>query len=621
MRFLPERTPTSILLVISLAVLLAALAVLQYRWIGQVGEAEHERMHTSLLASVNQFKLQFDYEFRQLGFLLQPDFTVLMQRDWKSYAASCDAILSRSGRHLVHDVYLWIGGDGGDPRLLKLNRGDRDFETVSWPVDFEKIQARYSRYLSAPFRPDPELRPFLWTMFYRVPLMIQPLLIFRPRLNSPGPDVRLVGFLLLELNREAIHDGLIPELANKHFKGSDGFIYQIAVTDGRGAGSLLYQSDSNLTIEAFARPDARIRLFENPRNLFDPMRPGPRQGMQPSAGPRTGPPMAGVRPERPESQEPGGPIPMISGDESPGWELMAKHREGSLEAAVARMRRRNLAISLGSLLLLALSMAFIILSARRAQWLARLQIDFVAGISHELRTPLAVICSAGDNLAEGVADNSSRSARKYGELIRSEGRKLSGMIERILQFAGLERRRGHLTLRPGNINEIAEFALAQSLPAINAAGFTVEKTLAPNLPLTNLEPAVLSQAVQNLIQNAVKYSGESRWLAVRTLEASAKRGTEVQLIVEDRGIGINGEDLPQIFTPFYRGSAAAAAQIHGTGLGLFVVRESLASMGASISVKSSPGKGSTFTMHFPALPSGSFSPVSAASKEQIRHEV
>lgn len=314
--------------------------------------------------------------------------------------------------------------------------------------------------------------------------------------------------------------------------------------------------------------------------------------------------------------EPGAPD-----DEDFGWTLVAKHREGSLETAVAGLRRRNLALSFGSLLLLAASMALITVSARRAQRLARLQIDFVAGISHELRTPLAVICSAGDNLAEGVIADSSRSARKYGELIRSEGRKLAGMIEQILQFAGAQRGHRPYNLRPARPNDIADAALDQAQPMIEAAGFSVEKCLAPDLPRVNVDAAALSRAIQNLIQNALKYSGESRWLAIRTVKTGAKRGAEVQIIVEDKGMGIGSEDLPHIFEPFYRGDATAAAQIHGTGLGLFMVREALVSMGGNISAKSAPGAGSTFTIHLPALPAPDDISFSAAGEEHSDHAI
>lgn len=312
---------------------------------------------------------------------------------------------------------------------------------------------------------------------------------------------------------------------------------------------------------------------------------------------------------------------IFSDDEGPGWELLAKHREGSLEAAVARARKRNLAISFGSLLLLATSMALIIVSARRAQRLARLQIDFVAGVSHELRTPLAVICSAGDNLAEGVIPDSGNSIRKYGELIRSEGRKLAGMIEQIMQFAGSRRSRRAVTLQPAGINEIVESTLKQMQPEIAAAGFAIEKNYAPDLPRINVDAATLSRAIQNLIQNALKYSGENRWLSIRTQKAPQKRGAEVRLVVEDKGIGIGKEDMAHIFKPFYRGKAAAAAQIHGAGLGLFLVREILASMGGSVSAKSTPGKGSAFTLHLPALPALNDAPLPAASEDPSRHAV
>jgi signal transduction histidine kinase len=294
--------------------------------------------------------------------------------------------------------------------------------------------------------------------------------------------------------------------------------------------------------------------------------------------------------------------PVLPDGENAAWTLIAQHRKGSLEAAVTDMRKKNLALSFGSLLLLSFSVALIIVSARRAQRLARLQIDFVAGISHELRTPLAVICSAGDNLAEGVTEDSSDSTRKYGRLIRDEGRKLSNMIEQTLQFAGIQKGSRRYHLRPESINRIVAIALKHTKPIIEEAGFSVEKSLAPNLPSVQVDAAALSRVIQNLIQNAVKYSEESRRLIIRTFKAYAKRGAEVLLAVEDQGMGIGSEDLPHIFEPFYRGSANGPGLIHGTGLGLFIVQETLAGMGGSIDVTSTPGKGSTFTIHLPALP-------------------
>ncbi len=589
-----KRPTAAIALVSSLAAILIVLAVLQYRWSGEISEAEHERMQSGLQASMDQFRFQFDSEFQQLGFAFQPDTTTLTQGDWTGYAATCDRLLGTSHFQLARTVYLWIAGNDGSSRLLRLNRQDKKFESVSWPADFEPVRTRYARFFSAPSRDDQAMRPFRWSVVPQIPMMVQPLIAFRPLSNSPGPAGQFIGCILLQLNLETMRLQLFPELARKYFEGPGGFIYQVAVVRGHNPADVLYTSDAHLTLDSFAPPDARIRLLDNPPDRIGPGGPRPD---------RRGPlrPMPSFRSRPPERGRARG---MMSVPEPDGadLELVAKHREGSLDAAVAGSRRRSLALSFGILSLLAVSMALVIVFTRRAQWLAKLQIDFVAGVSHELRTPLAVICSAGENLADGVVGESGGADRKYGELIRNEGRKLAAMIEQILAFASVQRGRRPCNLRPAPINEIAESALDPMQPAIAAAGFSVDRIFDPDLPMVQVDPAALSHAIQNLIQNALKYSGESRWLAIRTEKARAKHGAEVRLTVEDRGMGIDGDDLRHVFEPFFRGSAAALAQIHGTGLGLFMVREFVTSMGGTVSVRSARGKGSAFTIHLPGLP-------------------
>ncbi len=606
---LSKQPTAAIALVASLAAILVVLAILQYYWSGQVSEAEHERMQASLRASMDQFRFQFDREFQQLGFALQPDATTLMQEDWNGYAVTCDRLLGTSQFHLARTVYLWIARNDGSYSLLHLNRQARKFESVPWPAGFEPVLTRYSYFFSAPRRDAQAMRPFGWSVVPQIPIMLQPLIRFQPPSNSSSPGPQFIGFIMLELNLETMRSQLFPELASKYFNGPSGFIYQVAVVRGRNPADVLYVSDPHLTIESFARPDARIRLIDNPPDRVGPG--GPRAE-------RPGRPRP-MSPFRARLSEPGRTRGMMSMPEPDGvdFELLAKHREGSLEAAVAGSRRRNLAFSFGILLLLAASMALIIVFTRRAQQLAKLQIDFVAGVSHELRTPLAVICSAGDNLADGVVGESGGAARKYGELIRNEGRKLTGMIDQILAFASVGRGRHQYNLRSANINEIADSALNQVQPAIAAAAFSVDRIFDDGLPMVQADPAALSQAIRNLIQNALKFSGESRWLSIRTEKSSSKHGVEVRLTVEDRGMGIDSEDLPHLFEPFYRGSKATSAQIHGTGLGLFMVRESVTSMGGTVSVKSALGKGSAFTIHLPALPdTGRFSSAACEGKPE-----
>jgi signal transduction histidine kinase len=581
---------SSMVLVVLLGAILITLAVLQYRWSGQVSDAEHERMEASLSTAMNQFRIQFQNELQRLDMVFQPDTTTLNHQDWHSYAAHCENVLSLLGIPLVRHVWLWVAGTNSAPQLLQLNRKTVNFEVAPWPSDFEPIRLRYHAYFLKPFPASRGFRPFDRFINFEIPLILHPLVGFQNSPNRSSQD--FLGFLLLQLDRSVIGKELLPEIGKRSFGDPKDAVYRVAVIGGRNAADFVYCSDPDSEMELAANPDARVILFETPREGFPPAGPPPRRGGSPLADPF-------LRPEGRTGRGARLSLLPAGGENGRGWELIAKHREGSLDAAVMRSRKRNLAVSFGSLLLLAASMALLLVFVRRSQRLAKLQIDFVAGVSHELRTPLAVICSAGDNLADGVVGDSATSAKKYGELIRSEGRKLTGMIDQILQFASVRSGRRQHNLIPGHINDIALKALEREKSAIDAAGFDVETSFDPDLPMINVDAAILSQAIQNLIQNALKYSGEHRWIMVRTEESRTKRGIEVRLSVEDKGMGIDSGDLNQIFEPFYRGRAASEAQIHGTGLGLFMAREAILSMGGRITVRSIRGRGSTFTIHFP----------------------
>jgi signal transduction histidine kinase len=281
------------------------------------------------------------------------------------------------------------------------------------------------------------------------------------------------------------------------------------------------------------------------------------------------------------------------------WEMIAKDWRGSLVSQAEIIRLRYLGINLGVLLALALAMATIIVYAFRAQNLLRLQMEFVASVSHDLRTPLSVIGSAADNLAEGVV-RSDPSVREYGSLIRSECRRLAGMVEQTLRFAA-----GKADYRTRNIQffrvaDVIEDTLREAAAIIDASGFDIDKKIDPDLPMLRADARALSECLLNFISNALKYGGDRQWLGIRAQPVETGRGTSVQITVEDRGLGIPSDELPHIFDPFYRGRNARSAQISGTGLGLSLAQEAANSMGARITVESAPGEGSAFTIHFPA---------------------
>ena len=266
--------------------------------------------------------------------------------------------------------------------------------------------------------------------------------------------------------------------------------------------------------------------------------------------------------------------------------LVAKHRAGSLEAAVAAVALRNLMISSSVLMLLTLAVGLIVVSARRAQDLARQQMEFVAAVSHELRTPVSVIGAAAGNLADGVVGDPQR-VRKYGETIQGEARRLAETVERVLQLAGIAAGRAAASRALVHPADLVNDSIAACRAEIDAAGVHGGSRDRRRPADVSGDVAALQSALQNLISNAVKYGGDSRWLRVARQSTAPRQpaaltplsqprewrpaDATVMFTVEDRGIGIDADDRQHVFEPFYRGREAVAQQIQGSGLGLNLV--------------------------------------------------
>ncbi len=237
------------------------------------------------------------------------------------------------------------------------------------------------------------------------------------------------------------------------------------------------------------------------------------------------------------------------------YEVLVRHQRGSLEAAVAGVRRRNLMVSFGVLVLLAVTMGLILIATQRARRLARMQMDFVAGVSHELRTPLAVISSAAENIADGVVEDRQRVVQ-YGNSILRQSRHLTHLVEQVLLYAANQRTR-RFDIQPVPISSAIETALESTSSVVQGASFEVECRIEPELPPAQGDFHAIVESLQNLITNAVKYGGDRRWLGITAETAKQAGGArEILLTVQDRGIGIAGDELKLIFEPFYRGAAA-----------------------------------------------------------------
>jgi signal transduction histidine kinase len=230
--------------------------------------------------------------------------------------------------------------------------------------------------------------------------------------------------------------------------------------------------------------------------------------------------------------------------------------------------------------------------------MAQMQMDFAASVSHELRTPLAVLCSAVDNIADGVVSGKEQLA-KYGTVIRNQSRQINGLVNQVILFVSTQEGKGRYAMVRLNVSDIVESAISGTAELIRKAGFTLEQYVEPDLPQVMGDLQAISQCLQNLITNALKYGEKGRWIQVRATHDGTKDHREIRISVQDRGEGIDRTELHHIFEPFYRAGAAVAEQIHGTGLGLPIAKSLAEAMGGRLSVTSEVGAGSTFTVHLP----------------------
>ena len=240
-------------------------------------------------------------------------------------------------------------------------------------------------------------------------------------------------------------------------------------------------------------------------------------------------------------------------------------------------------------------------AAAREVRLAELKSNFVASVSHDLKTPLALIQLFAETLELGRARSTDR-AQEYYRIINGEAKKLTRLIENILDFSRMEAGLRPYTLAPADIGQLVRHVVTLMEPQFTQAQFTVRCQVAPGLPSVGADVIAAERAVENLLANALKYSGDSRAIEV---DVYAERG-EVIVRVRDHGIGIPRREQRRIFRKFYRIHQELGGGPQGTGLGLAIVDHTMRGHGGYVGVESEPGQGSTFTLHFPALAQAEF---------------
>ena len=246
-----------------------------------------------------------------------------------------------------------------------------------------------------------------------------------------------------------------------------------------------------------------------------------------------------------------------------------------------------------SVLLMLVAVGYTVQANRRAADLARMQSDFISHVSHQLKTPLSLLSAATETLGMDRVRSPEKLSQYLGT-IRGEVTRLSALVQRILEFSRLQQPRSYefevLDLGPLVRETVDAFASSLSRHGFT---FTVEEDRPT--PHVRADSAALEQSLANLLDNAVKYSGDSRVVIVRVRAA----GNEARIEVSDQGVGISHADQRRIFEKFYRG-AAASLQRQGFGLGLPIVQELVGAHRGRVEVDSEIGRGSTFRIILPA---------------------
>lgn len=240
-----------------------------------------------------------------------------------------------------------------------------------------------------------------------------------------------------------------------------------------------------------------------------------------------------------------------------------------------------------SVVLMLVAVGLTVQTNRRAADLARMQADFIAHTSHQLKTPLSLISAATETL-EMAHVRSPEKLSQYLGIIRGEVTRLSALVQRILEFSRLQQPRSY-ELEVTDLGALVRETVDAFERSLAARLFTFHVEQEGPSPYVRVDPAAIEQVLANLLDNAVKYSGESRDVRVR-VQSSADEAT---IAVIDRGPGIIRADQQRIFDKFYRG-AAASHQRNGFGLGLPIVQELVKAHGGRVEVESAPGSGSTF---------------------------
>ncbi len=283
------------------------------------------------------------------------------------------------------------------------------------------------------------------------------------------------------------------------------------------------------------------------------------------------------------------------GDLLPGWTVVATPSKQNAFTTIQRFIAGEYILVIGLLVLSMIALGLALRLAVQQVEVAELKSSFLANVTHELKTPLAMIRMASETLELGRVRNEEDSKR-FLAVIGRECRRLTHMINNVLDFAKIEEGKREFFFAPGDLKRVVADALEIFEPQFKQGGFAVTVDMPEAMPPVEMDSQAIAQCVINLVDNAVKYAGDTKEIAVRV---SADGDGRARVAVTDRGIGVAPRDAERIFEKFTRAETGLVHNVKGSGLGLALVRHIARAHGGDVVLQSIPGAGSTFTLELP----------------------
>ncbi len=279
----------------------------------------------------------------------------------------------------------------------------------------------------------------------------------------------------------------------------------------------------------------------------------------------------------------------------PGWTLVAKHIDPEgLQATIRWQRARRIVLVLVAILLVGVGGLITGRLVSRELDLARLKTSFAANVSHELRSPITQIRLKGESLQLDLWDDEDDRRAHYDAIVR-ESERLSRLVDNVLDFAAIERGTKNYTIRPNDLGMTLRNATQSMRVSMEARGMVFDTDIPDELPMVPHDPEAIAQALTNLLSNAAKYGAKGKWIGLSTNVLP----DGIEIYVADKGIGIDRDEIPRIFDQYYRSQDPRARSLKGTGIGLAIVKYIMEAHGGQVTVSSTPGRGSVFTLYLP----------------------